>query len=152
MLSEHRMISDFDNPNIRKLSDIASADEVDVTVSLRVIANTLISMEVHTLRGLRERMASLDKQQLEFIEQFKEFKADVEVNRKKREEAEITQAQAVLERNGFSTSKVKAIIDKSKFDWGAWFRDKVLPGVTTAILSAVVIAIVMFVLNGTFGK
>src|SRR5262245_31057827 len=115
---------DFQDPNLIKLSDIASKDEVDVSEALRVIASVLLSMEGYTLRDLRSRMANFDGWRIEFSNQFNAFKKGIEEARIERTNLELEQAQLIVNRSvpqKLSTSqKITAAMNAKKVDWSAW--------------------------------
>lgn len=144
---------DFQDPNLAKLSDIASKDEVDVSEALRVIANVLISMEGYTLREVRSRLAKFERWQIDFTRDFDRFQQGIEEARTERTKLEFEQAQLIVNRSGkLSTSqKIKTALDARKVDWSAWWRD-VLKSVTGFVFGGITMAIVLYILQNVFGK
>jgi len=87
------------------------------------------------LAYVRSKLANLEKRQLESEREVKEYR----LTRERREELLLgdLRGDGLLSTTQKIISSVSAEVSKvmaGRFDWGVWFRDKVLPAIVTAIV------------------
>lgn len=108
-------------------------------VFLLLAASDQMAAMYEMLAYFRGQMASIQKQQIDFSAELKDFENELREVRRMREEREARNGDRLLD----TTEKIAKAL-AGRFDGWVYFRDKILP--------ALLIIISIYLLRGAFGK